>query len=144
MVATNQGPNNPLVEFSWGYSQMCLEPSYYSNEKYDSATNTTTLRTDIFNLTRKSKLGCPHTDVGQFDNRWDSIVTYAESGVYTENGIFDALETVPTFDYEDTPNDMTQPMHSVFVRPYIEWKAECISDPLRSPHRLQEERNSME
>ena len=82
--------------------------------------------------------------MGKFDTRWKSFVTYAESGVYTENGIYDALETVPTFEHEGTPNDMTQPMHSVFGRRYIEWKAECVADPLRSPHRLAEERNSMQ
>ena len=52
LVANNQGASDPIVEFSWGYSLMCLDPLFYSDEKYDATHNTTTKRTDIFNLTK--------------------------------------------------------------------------------------------
>ena len=53
LVANNQGAESAIVEFSWGYSQVCLDPTYYSNEKFDPVFNTTTSRKDIFHLTRK-------------------------------------------------------------------------------------------
>lgn len=62
---------------------MCLDPQFYSDEKYDAISNSTTKRNDIFNLTRNEHIGCPENDVSKFDTRWTSFVTYAESGVYT-------------------------------------------------------------
>lgn len=76
---------------------MCVDPSFYSIEKYDASTNTTTKRTDVFNFTNFDKLGCPATGFGRYDNRWGSLTSYAESGVYTDNKIFEALETVPGY-----------------------------------------------
>lgn len=86
--ASNDGYGNPVVEFSWGYYYMCLKNEYYSVESPDhnaSKTGATLRRNDLSPFLNMEKLGCPRIDkhLGSFDSRWESLVSYTESGVYS-------------------------------------------------------------
>ena len=89
-----------MVEFSWGYYFMCLKNEYYSIESPDhnaSKTGATLKRNDLSPFLNMEKQGCPLIDkhLGSCDTRWESLVSYTESGVYHENGIYNAVDNIP-------------------------------------------------
>lgn len=81
---------------------MCLKNEYYSIESPDhnaSKTGATLKRNDLSPFLNMEKQGCPLIDkhLGSFDTRWESLVSYTESGVYHENGIYNAVDNIPQY-----------------------------------------------
>lgn len=120
---TNEATDEPvLVDARLSQGKICIDPTEYEKPR-------------AYVLERRQESQCKDW-LGNgiiYDPRYVQIDSYSRYNLFDENGILPLIHSLPEY-----PTELLKGNYNIYVRPYLAWNHQCLSDRFYNPDIIRE------